>query len=1579
MATDGDLSELLGELRAGGELDSRGRFTLDRAQARVKMQKFQLVDARRYVLELVQAAVLRGATEVVFDIDADDMRMRFDGAGFAADELGELWASIFADGDEALLRGQRQLALGLNAALGLGPRRITVRSGGHQLVLRPGAEEVVTAIEAVVGTTIHVELRVRLGLIVDFMRNLSGRLGEELHLRERCAHSSLPVSLDGVGISAGLKVAGAIAAHEFATSEMRGVIALTRSEAPASLRLIKDGVWIDTLPLEQCGPGIVAVVAGERLRKDVSLAKIVADEALAQVVGQVRVERWGLMARLVEATRSGALPVEPTLARVRAEVLQFLRLRDLRKRPDVMVVAEALHWPEARTGGREPGLVSLAMLGAAAELQRAGEGEARGMLAYALKEYPELAPEGPPVVRIDAETAAQLGRIVGCAPVVCDAELMQQSARVAGHRSWQRRRMPLRLPDARRYLLRAAIAAEGLAGELGVGVEAGDEAPRTEGTLWLVREGCLLTKVEVAWGVPALDVVLEGEFTPGQLYDDVVRDATLVRAALQVIAALQLPLAALVEGSRDGALAPAVRGLVKAWLLLVLDGQAREQLWEALGVPAEVRPDLGAVLSVLPSPAQLRAGGGALDVLLQMPLFEDFDGTQRSLDELARRQAQVGRLDEIDRQVAPDPSLGREIAWLGRGDRKILAGLLGGEGMLRSWVPSLAVRRRERKFWSAPPQTIAERAASMQAELQAAGLEPALWSRTLRVGAVEAAIMMAHGSVPPGVEPRLGQIELLYQGRPLVTRAIDLGIWPIVGVATATGLEPTPEWNDVIEGEAVGAIVAALREGAWALVAGLLEHHRDDLTRWRWVAAPLLLRLAEADGERFAARVPGLTALPLLHTLDGGAISLDAVEAVLGEHGRIEWVPPTTPTMGLAAPPVLRETAPVVAALRRRFGAKSVVDGDERLRERGRDEKLAGLPVVERAELEASRVWATVSLASGQAGVTGEVGLAREGEGGLSLVLCTRGRRVGVFTQEDVPAPVLAIVADDELPIDAQGVVDVKSKRYGQHLRRCRRAVPGLIVELCERFAALGPEAQVSARALLLGYASELLRRVAQGSVTTDRGLTAVRGVPLFSDVWGRAHTLAELEVSGGSVDAVGSEAEAPEPGLELEQTIVRVDAAAERCLAAAVKLRRLDDRWAAELAALRELARAPSFVLPDLRRAAWVVREATIAGGLQAQLWIARAPEEAEALVFTRAGREVGRVALLAAMPCCGVVHGKGLTIGAGGVELDARQRGSLAKQICGLYEALVKQLRAGRLAAEERERALARLCEVDAALAVAGESELQGIGKPLEQLRAALVGIISPAMRRARAQLAGASGGGASSGKSSTTRPATSSANSSARLAATSSTISSGISSGGVPPVDSATVTPLASSSAISASGAPSVTSSVISSGGASSANSSAISSGGAPANSSVISSGGAPANSSVTSVVAPMVPVVERTAEQRLLAALRAELAWARERHGSLLDALGLDRLTVGDARGGGLVAFERGIVVQRAHPLVARMLERLAAGGAVDPIELCFVVSAAYTVMNEIAEEIDAEDERAFVARLAESLVHGLGVG
>lgn len=1578
MAAADETGGLLEELRAGGELDSRGRFTLDRAQARAKMQKFQLVDARRYVLELVQAATLRGATAIVFDIDADDMRMRFDGHSFTGEELGELWGSIFADGDERPLRGLRQLALGLNAALGLGPRRITLRSGGHQLVLRPGAEEVMTAIEPpATGTAIHVEQRVRLGLLVAFIKNIGGRLGEEVHLRERCAHTAVAVSLDGVTIAGGLRVAGALAQHEFAGPGVRGAIALVAGEPPATLRLIKDGVWIDTLPLEHCGPGIVAVVEGERLRRDVSLAKVVADEALAELVGQVRAQRWELMGRLVEAAQSGQLPAAPTMARVEAEALQFLRLRDLRKRPEVAIVAAALRWPEARTGTQTPGWVTLAELAALAEARRAagraavgaeadsadgededgdadatirkrkgaeirpadGEdedggqsveirkrklAEIRPVIGYALKAFPELAPEGAGVAVLPLATAEALGRILGCTMEFIDAALTQASARAQARRAWLRRTMPARLPDDRRYLLRAPIAAEGLRGELGVAATAAEASPRAEGTTWLLREGCLLTRMTVAWGVPGLDVVLAGSFTPGELYEDVVGDAALVRAALQTIAALQEPLAALVLEARGGALEGPVRGLVKAWLSLVLDVDAREGLWEALKVAPALRPDALAVQAVLPSPAQLRAGEGSLAVFLQVPLFADFDGSWRSLDAVARRQTGRG-LAELAGGAAPDPSLGRELARLDRGERKLLAALLGGAATWSLWVPSMAGRRRARKFWSQPAETMEAVATRMQAELRAAGIDPSLWSRRIQAEGIEGILLMAHASVPPGVEPRAAQIEVRFEGRTLLTRSFELGIWPIVGAVAASGLAPGPEWQDVEDEAAMAAVVTVLRAEAWALAAGLLLREREGLSRWRWVAAPLLLRLAEPDGDDFAARqVPGLTGLPLLHTLAGGALSVDEVAALLRERGRIEWVPPDTATIDLGAPPVLRETVAVVAALRERFGAERVVEGAERLRARARADKLAGLPTVEKVALERSQVWEAVPLATdGQKGVTGEVGLARlRTTGGLSLVLCVRGKQVGVCTQADFPAPVEAIVADDELPLDAQGVVDQRSKRYGQHVRRCRRAVADLIVRLCADYGSTEGARRDAARALLLAYAGERIEQVAKGSVTTDRGLDAVRKVALVSDVTGELRSLAEIEAMG-RVDAVGPSAAAPVAGLELDRPVLRVDAAAERCLAG-MKVRRIDDRWERELAALAELTREPRYQLPDLAAVAWVERKVTIAGGLQAQLWIARGQEE-QALVFTRAGREVGRLQLIAALPCSGVVQGEGLIVGET-VELEARQRSSLGKQICMLYEALAKQVKAGRFPAAEREPMLARLAQVDAALAASTEPLMKSIGKPLAQLQAALAGIVSPALRSARA------------------REQVSAARA------------------------------VAEARASEANAARARAEILASEASAARARAEAL----AREASTARAKAAARAKVEVQPAVA-VVPAIEPTPEQRLLAALREELGWARARHGSLLDTLGLDRLAIGEGAGSGIAVFDAGIVLQRRHPLVERILRRLGADGEIDAIDLMFVVSTVYTLMNEVAEAIDAEDERAFVARMAESLALGLAVG
>ncbi|MFY0531853.1 hypothetical protein [Nannocystis pusilla] len=66
-----------------------------------------------------------------------------------------------------------------------------------------------------------------------------------------------------------------------------------------------------------------------------------------------------------------------------------------------------------------------------------------------------------------------------------------------------------------------------------------------------------------------------------------------------------------------------------------------------------------------------------------------------------------------------------------------------------------------------------------------------------------------------------------------------------------------------------------------------------------------------------------------------------------------------------------------------------------------------------------------------------------------------------------------------------------------------------------------------------------------------------------------------------------------------------------------------------------------------------------------------------------------------------------------------------------------------------------------------------------------------------------------------------------------------------------------------------------------------------------------------------------------------------------------------------------------MLQQRHPLIARALTRLAIDEMPDPIDMMFVMANVYTLMNEVAEEIGAHDEQAFVARLAEGLAAGLG--
>ncbi|MCY0993369.1 hypothetical protein OV203_39900 [Nannocystis sp. ILAH1] len=1519
------MNDLVDELRAGGEVDSQGRFTLDRAQARAKMQKFQLADARRYVLELVQAAVLRGASKIAFAIDTDDMHMRFDGRPFTRGELDELWGSLFADGEGEDLRGLRQLALGLNAALGLEPRQIVVRSGTWQLRMAPGREDAFTELaHPVAETTIDVEKRLKLEMVVEFFRDLRGSLAEEVYLRERCRHARVSITLDGKPIAHGPRIEHAMLTLALAEPEVQGMLALLPNTAPAEVHLVKDGVWIDTHPLAGVGPGIVAIVEAAALRKDVSMAKIVADAGFEQVVGLVRSTRWVLLARAQAAVAAGELRPESVMPRIREEVLQFLKLRDVRKRAEVAPLLAAITWMEARTCAE--GHVQTVSLAALAEaVTTDGESGVRE-LRYATQSYAALRPEGPAIPRVPRAEAGHLARLLSCNMVAVDEALAAAQEREKARLAWQQRRTSLRLGEGKRYLFRAPLpATETIRGELGIAAEA-VEGGQATGRIWLIAQGCLLRVVEVDCGIAGLELAVEAPFTPSEMFDDAARDGVVVEVLLRALGSLPGPLGDLAGRSGGTAIDAGVRGLVKAWLLLALDAETRSGLWQRLAVPEALQPEVAAVAGWLPSPAQLRAGQGPLATLMHLLLFEDFDGTRRSLDELARRQARVGRLEEVDRSVAPEPSLGREIAWLGRGDRKILGGLLGGEAALQSWAPTLAVRRRERKFWAQAALSSEELTRAAHEALRVAGNEPALWCHVWRDEEVEA-VLTLH---PPASPFRLARaveaatIELRFEGRLLTTRTLDLGFGPISGTANAKGLRPNASWDEVADEAAVATVTTALRRAAWRLVAGVLDRWVrgtgiEDST-WTWLREQLLRRVAESTRSEVLAEAPVLLQVPLFATVGAGVLSLAEIEAVVAAEGQIAWVPMTTPGASLPAPPIVREDSPAIAALRRWVGEARVVDGGERVRAQRLARRLADLPTIKSMTLDPASVWAKTSLADDKGKVEGEVGLRRGDDAPtLRIEVCLDGRKIGEFVHEDAPAPLVAIVSDLELPLTSAGEVDTRAKRYGNLLRRCRRAATELIVQLCEGYASLPANERAPARALLLEFAARRIERAAKDGSEPGRAVEAVKALPLLIDVWGEQCSLAEVTTREEKVfEAVTRPVEQPPVTAQAERRILVADAPARRVLAAIGEVKLLDSHWDEVLGTIRALAAAPECKLPDLREVAWVDRKAAIAGGLEAHLWIPRSPTNEDSVALARAGREVGRIQAIPALPCAGIVSGWGLNSESGAAVLDARQLGSLGKQVCRLYETLAKQVKSGgRMNASERDRAASWLAHVDELLASDPGGMPADLGKALTELKTALAEMVPPALRKARAKTAEAEA----------RRRAEAEAEAHAQLEAARREHEAR---------EQETRAREQEARALA----------------------------------------GAGQASGIAGGVGPT-PVPKPTPEQQLLALVRAELEWARARHGSALEHLRLDRLAIGTGREPGIARFDDGIVLQQRHSLIARALTRLAIDEVPDPIDMMFVMANVYTLMNEVAEEIGAHDEQAFVARLAEGLAAGLG--
>lgn len=111
-----------------GKRIATGRLRVDASRAVSKLRDYQLSDPRTWPREVVRAASALGATGVRAFGDADDVWITWEGEPPAMQELQSILNELVSPSAASERRGLRLLAIGVNTALGLGPRWVDLYS-----------------------------------------------------------------------------------------------------------------------------------------------------------------------------------------------------------------------------------------------------------------------------------------------------------------------------------------------------------------------------------------------------------------------------------------------------------------------------------------------------------------------------------------------------------------------------------------------------------------------------------------------------------------------------------------------------------------------------------------------------------------------------------------------------------------------------------------------------------------------------------------------------------------------------------------------------------------------------------------------------------------------------------------------------------------------------------------------------------------------------------------------------------------------------------------------------------------------------------------------------------------------------------------------------------------------------------------------------------------------------------------------------------------------------------------------------------------------------------------------------------
>lgn len=827
-----------------------GRFTLDEAKARAKLSSYQLVTPHHYVLELVQAAHLLGATYITARAGGGWFELRFDGAALTQQELGQLWGAAFAAYHDDRERACRHLAIGVQAALGLKPRQINISCDD-------GRERVIFSVESDTPATVRVEPSRRPGTMVQVRKALNldvihqsataieGRLPEFMLLRYRCALSEIPILINGQRVSAGWRHKeehddGCFVRVPIETEWERGWLGIRASRWPSVVSVMQHGVLVmeHAMPL---GPlSVRAVVTSRRLSKNLSQSAFVQDEAWHTFMDEVILEAWHeALWRHLEPQLSGEVEA-PRQLWIELARQVFSHVAQLRQRARqikgatrrlALAIEHLKLWRAGdRVGEEEPSwrpvFVSLAQLGVGLTRERP-LAVTRALfqdVAYDEARHAMLA-SGPDVMLLEG--------YLGQAAVDVTERLELMSLRQRNELAWRRQPPFDGVLDEAVYpsQLGRALASGGF---VMVAVVARGLSTSTLEVYKQRRR--LLTRQLPRSPLPRLLIIWSADPEPNERFDEVSDSEDYIEAMLSAVAMVPA-LVELYVSKEDYPDERLWRGL--------LDGLCEGTWWRgllgALGVECSSERLLSwrtrhlddgvcgwalserAMSSVVmrspssSSPLEALAGCGQL---ARMPYLALLGRTrQASLWEVFELYGRLGFIPWVLRahesaaqrlwRALADEAIDHEVLVLDERQRQRLASLVPG-GALRAYEAELERMVNRQRFMRLRPR-----------QLELTPQDGALIAKRRLHDGLRGELGLCDVILDEGGVWASGgwlDVVVLVSGRQLVRRRVLVGFGCFVAVVEASALSPTLGWDAIVEDEGWRVVERALLEAARALI-----------------------------------------------------------------------------------------------------------------------------------------------------------------------------------------------------------------------------------------------------------------------------------------------------------------------------------------------------------------------------------------------------------------------------------------------------------------------------------------------------------------------------------------------------------------------------------------------------------------------------------------------------------------------------------------------------------------------------------------------------------------------------------------